>query len=241
MNKKKIAICMSLFVLLVFAVGLVFFFSTKETSKETDAIRFKSEYEALNNQETTNQKHYRTVSIKEDNPIIYATAKDIVNKVENKETFAVYFGFAKCPWCRSIIETLMQVASDLNLSRIYYVDIENIRDVKEIDEKGNIKTTKEGTKEYLELLDLFADKLEKYTLNNNGKEIDTKEKRIYAPSIISVVEGKVDTLTTGISKLQKDAYEELTDEMKNNSYEQIKCALECVKENQAVCTKKTAC
>ena len=65
-----------------------------------DAIRFKQEYEALNGEENGNGKNYRVVEIDENNPFVYATTDEIVEKINNKESFVVYFGFAKCPWCR---------------------------------------------------------------------------------------------------------------------------------------------
>ena len=96
-----------------------------------DQIKFKKEYENLNNQKLENNNKARKVIISGNNSIIYATAEEISKKIDNKETFAVYFGFSKCPWCRSIISNLLKAAKDLNVKKIYYVDVENIRDIKE--------------------------------------------------------------------------------------------------------------
>ena len=49
------------------------------------------------------------------------------------------------------------------------------------------------------LLRLFDSVLDDYTLKNElGEEISALEKRIYAPSITSVVDGKVESLTDGL-------------------------------------------
>jgi len=181
--------------------------------KETDAIKFKNEYESLNNTKSESGKDIRNITIDEKNPMVYKTEDDIVNLINNKETFLVYFGFAKCPWCRSVLPTLLEVSKENKISTIYYVDVLNIRDVYELDDNGNLNKTKEGTKGYNELLSLLGDKLSDYTLN--GKSVG--EKRIYAPNIVSIIDGKVDSVVTGISSLQTDGYMELTDEMVNET------------------------
>ena len=86
--------------------------------KNSDAIKFKEEYEKLNGEKNRNGVTYRKVEIDEDNPFVFATAEEIQEKIDNKETFAVYFGFNSCPWCRSVITTLIEVADDLNIDKI---------------------------------------------------------------------------------------------------------------------------
>ena len=116
----------------------------KDKEEKTDAIKFKEEYESLNG--TIREKDgqtIRTIKIDEENPIVYATAEEIVKKIEKKETFAVYFGFSDCPWCRSVLPTLIEVANDLKISKIYYVDVKEIRDVLVVEDE-KIKTEKEG-------------------------------------------------------------------------------------------------
>ena len=67
-----------------------------------------------------------------DMSFISYTAEEIAEKIEKKDSFIVYFGFAKCPWCRSVLETLIEVAKDQGLDTIYYVDVKDVRDVKEV-------------------------------------------------------------------------------------------------------------
>ena len=198
--------------------------------KETDALKFKNEYESLNNTKIED-KEVRSIIIDEDNPMIYKTEDDIVNYINNKESFLVYFGFAKCPWCRSVISSLIESSKENKLSTIYYVDILDIRDVYEKDEEGNFVKTKEGTSGYNKLLELLGDKLQDYKINNEK----VGEKRIYAPNIVSIIDGKVDSIITGISPLQTDAYMDLTPDMiidEKNAFDPI---IKKVVESQSSC------
>ncbi len=235
--KKKI--CIIVGIILVIAalviVGVKVFNKPNDNEVEnTDAVKFKNEYEELNGKENASGKEYREVSIPEDNPFVYATPEEIVKMMEDKETFAVYFGFKSCPWCRSVLENLVKVAKELNIKKIYYVDILDIRDTYELNSKGKAERTKEGTEGYYDLLEAFDKVLSDYTLTNSkGKTVKTGEKRIYAPNIVSVVAGVANKLTEGTSSKQTDAYMELTDEMLKESYDQIKCTLECLKEKDA--------
>ncbi|MBQ8681735.1 MAG: hypothetical protein IJ509_02365 [Bacilli bacterium] len=224
---------------------IVFFLVGCSETKElkTDAVKFKEEYEALNDKETSyGDNTYRTLAIEDDNPIIYKEASDILEMIDDGKTFAVYFGFASCPWCRSVISNLIDVSNDLKIETIYYVDVKEIRDTLKLNEDGNVVTEQKGTDDYYELLEKLETVLEDYTLTDeNGNEINTEEKRIYAPNIVSVVNGVPTKMTTGISDKQTDAYMELTEEITNESYDKIKCTIECVVEEKEVCTVDKKC
>lgn len=222
---------------IIFLLLISFFFSLTACQKDnlTDAQKFKEEYESLNGQKTSNGKEYRNILIDEKNPMIYKTEDDIVKAIQNKETFVIYFGFASCPWCRSILETLIEVSKEESLSQIYYVDISNIRDTYEI-KNGKLEKTKEGTEGYYKLLDLFKDKLEDYKITEDaGKTTDTGEKRIYAPNIVGVIDGEIFDITTGISSLEKDPYMQLTEEIKNEMHSKISPIIKKISEELSSC------
>ncbi len=207
----------------------------KKDNVVTDAMKFKEEYESLNGKSNDAGKLYRELNISEDNPFVYATAKEIVEKIDNGETFIVYFGFKSCPWCRSMLETLIKVAKDEKISKVYYVDVLNLRDSYTLDGNKPVKS-KEGSAGYDELLDRLDSVLSDYTLTNEkGKTIKVGEKRIYAPNVVSVVSGNPEKLTTGLSDAETDSYMELTDEMKDEMYEKIKCVFDCIAKK--VCTQ----
>lgn len=227
--------------LLVIVLVMVFAVACAENkdNNKTDAIRFKEEYESINGEFLENiGSTTREVSIPEENPMIYKTADEIVDAINNKETFVVYFGFKECPWCRSMISTLIQVANDLNVESVYYVDVKDIRDTLTINEKGKVGVSKEGTEAYQELLVLLNDVLADYTLiNEEGNSVETNEKRIYAPNVVAIKNGEALKLEMGISTSQTDAYQELTNDMKNEMYQKLECLLNCILDVTFTCSK----
>lgn len=235
--KKRVLIGM---ILIIILVGLTACNDNKKN--ETDALKFKEEYERLN--DTVREKDgktIRSIEISEDNPFVYKEASDIIDMVKNGETFVVYFGFSDCPWCRSVVPTLVGVASDLGIDNIYYVDVKEIRDMLKL-ENGDVVTEQKGSDGYYELLEVLAPVLDSYTLtDSNGNQVDTGEKRIYAPNIISVVDGVAIENTDGVSEKQTNGYMELTSEILEESYNKIKCSIQCVADNSKTCAVDTAC
>ena len=134
-------------------IGILLFSLTacKKEETKTDASRFKEEYESLNGTKNSSGKTIREIEIEEDNPMIYQSTKDILKKMEDKETFVVYFGFAECPWCRSMLEQFLKSAKDNGIDSIYYVDVQEIRDTYQINDNGegfSDKALKEATHIY---------------------------------------------------------------------------------------------
>ena len=233
--KKKI-----FFVVLIILAAVAFIFIHKINSdyKKTDAYKFKTEYESLNGAENDYGKKYRSLKINKKNRIIYSTAKEIVEKTENKDTFIVYFGFSKCPWCRSMIENLVDL-SIANGMDIYYVDVLDIRDTIEMVD-GELKTTKEGDKDYMKLVELYGDVLSDYTIKNGDEKISAGEKRIYAPNVVAVVNGEAKEMVEGVSEELEDPYGEITEEMNSASIKQLECIFKCIEE-AGICTGPAAC
>ena len=183
-----------------------------------DSLKFKEEYEGFNG-EKNDYFEYRNLSITEKNPIIYSSAEEIVQKIENNETFIVYFGDPECPWCRSVIEQAINSANENGISKIYYVRIWNgfhneiLRDVYELDKESPVLKVK-GSVSYYKLLKYFDKLLKDYTLTNkDNKTIQVNEKRIFAPSFIYVKDGNPLQLVDGISKKQESYNSTLTEEI----------------------------
>ena len=223
--------------LLIVVLSIALFGCAKD---ESDAVKFKKEYEGLNGKETGyKDKTYRSVSISKKNPMKFSTASEIVDKIEKKETFLVFFAFKECPWCRSVVEELLKAAKDNKVDTIYYVDVKDIRDVKEI--KGEeVITTTEGDKDYMKLIELLDPVLEEYTLTDeNGSEVSVLEKRIYAPNLVLISNGKAEQLETGISDELKDPYGKLTEKIKKHAYKKFECMMKCLKEKATVCQKNS--
>ena len=253
--KKKIVIMLLIFIS-VFSFTGCDNKNKKSEEKQSDALRFKEEYESLNGQETKDEKKYRELDIPSNNPFVYASAKEIVKRIDNKESFIVYFGYESCPWSRSLINTLIEAAKDNSVEKIYYVNVKNIRDVLEV-KKGKVVTKNRGLEAYYDLLDRLDNVLKKYELTvkkehkdddddddeDDEEIIDTKEKRIYTPNVISIVEGKPTKLVTGISKEFKDPYGKLSDEVLEDAYKEFDKVLKEVDSSGGACSmdRKSDC
>lgn len=210
--KKKV------FLILILFIGL---FVTGCSANNKDALKFKEEYEKINGDKTSySDNKYRTLKIDKNNPYVYSNAKEILEKINNKETFYVYFGSSYCPWCRSVIEKSIETAEKNNIKKIYYVDIWNgfhneiLRDTYKLNDENEATKEKDGTKEYYKLLEKFDNLLEDYTLTtDDGEEVKVGEKRIFAPDFIYVENGVAKRITSATSEKQKDADAKLTQEI----------------------------
>lgn len=190
-------------------------------------LEFKEEYEALNGKTNKAGKEHRTITIPEDNPYIKIDPSKVVEMIDNEESFFLYVGDPLCPWCRSVLEKSIEVASKYKIKKIYYIEIwddegnEIFRDKYELKDNELVKTI-DGTKEYNRLLKEFDSVLSEYNITNEkGESVSTGEKRIYAPNYFYIKNGKVIKLITGNSSLQKDSREELTKEMLEDEEKQF--------------------
>ena len=117
MKKKLIIICLiAILILPLTGCG-------EKKDNRKDAIKFKESYESLNKKAKEDGELYRTITIDENNPIVYTTYEDLEEKINNKENFLVYFGSNKSEWCRSVVPYLLEQAKTQGIDTIYYVDI----------------------------------------------------------------------------------------------------------------------
>jgi len=224
MNTKKRAYAFVIFIFLLSAFGILYVFSELSTEEElkdalmTDARIFKEEFESYNDKVLDEAGSKVNVTIEEENPMIKKEPKDIINMINNKDTFIVYFSYPSCSWCRNGLSTLLNVAKEKNIEKIYYVDISKIRDEYTLNEKNEAIKSTEGSEEYYKLLELLDCVLEEYTpltyVNNKGKTktVEVPEKRIYAPSIISVKDGLPKLLYSGLAEDQTNPSDAQTTE-----------------------------
>lgn len=219
--EKQNKIILGLVIAFTLVVIVICAFSIKNHDEiiVTDAIKFKEEYESINGSlNELSNKTYLSVNISTENPIIYKTDEEILD-IMNKEDVLIYFGFSTCPWCRSAIETLLKACSDENVEKVYYVDISNIRDAYKLNDNKTIEKTNEGTNGYKEILKFFGKNLDEYFLTDiDGNEYSTKTTRLYAPSVVTVKNGKLKDIHVGTVETQIDAYAGMTDDEKGNLY-----------------------
>ena len=184
-----------------------------------DTLDFQEAYESLNHQENKAGLPYREVTIPENHPFVETTAEEIVRRIEEKESFYVYVGDEMCPWCRSVIEKAIDLSKEVGVEKIYYLQIwdeegnEVLRD-KYVYEDGELKQERQAAETYYRLLQEWDAFLTDYTLSDeNGEMIPVGEKRIYAPNFFYVEDGRLVRFTEGISGLQEDSRQELTEEI----------------------------
>ncbi|WP_312336443.1 hypothetical protein [Sphingobacterium sp.] len=142
--------------------------------KKEEAVRFKQELESLNK---TNKI---PVQIPDNARIVYATEQDVL-EIENG---IVLFGWPSCPWFRNAITPLLEFAQE-EKATIYYLNIHDIRDLKEKDKAGKVITTKAGSPGYETILAKFDNILNPYT----AVGIDSI-KRISSPTVLFIEKGK---------------------------------------------------
>lgn len=212
-------------VFLLMGVISLFAYDMKEKNV-SDSLKFKEEYEGFNG-EKNDYFEYRNLSKTAENHIIYSSAEEIVQRIENNEIFIVYFGDPECPWCRSVIEQAINSANENGIFKIYYVRIWNgfhneiLRDVYELDKESPVLKVK-GSVSYCKLLKYFDKLLKDYTLTNKDNEtIQVNEKRIFAPSFIYVKDGNHLQLVDGISKKQESYNSTLTEEILSEEKEKF--------------------
>lgn len=186
MNKL---ICVLLIVLLASACN--------DSSVKQEALRFKEEYESLNGKENDSGIDYVNVVIEADHPIVYADIDQLLEVIKNDGI--IYFGFDECPWCRNALPVLIEAAREKEVSEIYYYDIKGIRDELVLNEEGMIEVMKEKSEDYQLIYDALYDSLNIY----EGLNDDTV-KRLYAPSVFFIKEGKVMLMHESTVESQKD-------------------------------------
>ena len=211
MEKKNKLIVIFLIILTLSVVGVCIYSVINNKKENKDAIKFRNEYSELNGQiNELNQKEYVNVSISDNNTVKYINEKKAVELLESG-TGIIYFGFNKCPWCRSIVETLTNVCKDNN-ETLYYLDISDIRSTFELNE-GEVSKIKDGSTGYYEILDILDEYLEDFSLTDAaGNVYDTGEKRLYAPTIVAFNNGSVTKMHVGTVSSQESGYDELTEE-----------------------------
>lgn len=176
-------------------------------SNETDAFKFKKEYESLNGKENDYGRDYVEVQIPAENPMVYASIDEILQVIETEGI--IYFGFDECPWCRNALPVLIEAANEKEVEKIYYYDIKDIRDKLELNENGEIVTIQEKSEDYQKIYDALYDSLNVY----EGLEDETI-KRLYAPTVFFIKNGKVVGMHESTVDSQADSSVPMTDYQK---------------------------
>ena len=185
----------------------------------SDAARFKKEYESLNGKQSeSSNKKIKSIKISSNNPIKYSNYDEVIDVIKHKSGI-IYIGYPDCPWCRTAIPVLLEAAKDYKIDTIYYLNIKDDRDYycvengKVVYQKDKDGKEKKGVDGYFKLMKLIDKELKDYTVkDDDGKEYNVGEKRIYVPLIIFVNDGKVVGTHTSTVDTQESGYDDLTEE-----------------------------
>ncbi len=246
MKQEKIMLIL-IPILSVVLIAIAYFKVIGETKKVTeDSIKFKDEYETINNTENASGKTYNKLDIEKSNPIKYSNYDELLDIIKSK-TGIIYLGFPTCPWCRTAIPVLFEAAKNNKIDTIYYLNIKNERDfyvvengklTYNLDANGNeIK----GTEGYFKLLDALDEHLNDYIIEFEGNTYEVGEKRIYAPSVIFVRDGKVLGIQVSTVESQTDPYEPLTKNQHDELYDIYNNYIKLMKNDNSCSVGSTSC
>jgi thiol-disulfide isomerase/thioredoxin len=126
-----------------------------------------SQIKDLDNDGKHFSEDYSNIKVDENNPMVYKTPEQIIDIIK-KGTGIIYFGFPDCPWCQNAVPVLIDIAKEMDIDQIYYLDPKEIR--------------VNDTDSYKEIVKLLGDNL---TADENGN------KRLYVPDVYFVSGGKI--------------------------------------------------
>ena len=223
MKKTKIIIILIITSILI-VIGSILLMKNNNVPnniEQTDAIKFKKEYESLNNTiRESDGATYNNVTISEENPIVYIDTKKALELLESDKAI-IYIGANWCPWCRNAVPVMLDVAVNLNVDKIYYLNLDNEKSNFKIENKTLIEIN-HGTEDYYKLLDALKDYLSDYILKDeDGNSYNTNEKRIYMPYVITIKDGQIISEVVSPIKLEENQskYDQLTKNQYNELYE----------------------
>ena len=197
---------------------------TEKEDYKVSALDFKEEYEKVNGTTMKGDIKYRTLDINKKNPYVKVSIDDIAAKIKNGESFYLYVGDHLCPWCRSGIEKMIEVANREKIDTIYYVDfwdddhneiLRELYDVEVNGKKTSFKITQEATEGYKVLYEAVKDMgLKDYTVTKDGKEYTVPNvKKVYGGDHFYFNKGVCKKFVTlRVPSLEK-ATDELTEEV----------------------------
>jgi len=161
-----------------------------------DMLKFKYEYEALNNQPNAAGTAYmKEIAIPEFNLIRYTTPEEIL-EIADSGTGLILFGFPQCPWCRQMTPLLIDVALQGGLEAIHYIDMTTIRTTWQLVD-GEPVMVDPGHERYQDMLEAFRSVIEPMSLNPfhltdvEGNRVNTGELRIFVPTVVAVRDGVI--------------------------------------------------
>lgn len=194
---------------------------------------FKKEYEAINGKTLKGDIKYRDLTIDENNPYEKVSIDKIAEMINNKETFYLYVGDPLCPWCRSGLEKMIEVANKEGIEKIYYVDFwddehnEILRDLYDIEvtdgKVTKVTKTREEEAGYKVLYQAVYDFIQDYTVVKDGVEYPVGDgiKKVFGGDHFYFENGKCTKYVSLRSDKLVKATDELSEEVLKDQEEQF--------------------
>ncbi|MBQ3020914.1 MAG: hypothetical protein IJD92_01660 [Bacilli bacterium] len=229
--KNKLNIVISVIVVIVLLVAILFFVSIedKQTKYTEDEIKFKEEYESVNGLELTEDYILKTLDIKSDNNVEYIDDNEIVDLLKNG-TNVIYLGWNECNWCRSVLPSLLEVVSKNNIEKLYYFNFKKLRTAYENN------TDSKSVKIYEDIIEIIGEDI---TSVFNEESLRANEKKILAPTVIFIKDGKYVGLHAVSVPSQINATDELTKEQEKELMSIYQTHIDKLKSN--VCIENEGC
>lgn len=213
--KKSTILIIFLIILLAISFGIILKLNNQlneqknktivESSGKSDAQKFKEEYEKINYGKTSDNETYNELNINENNPMVYISLEELVDIINTENEAYIYISSSFCPYCRATVETLLNVAKDLNIDKIYYYD----------------DTKQSQSDQYDNMLEKLEEKGVNF-INKDGK------RKWGVPLILKAKNGQVISETRGTSYQLNEGqskYDSLTEDQKKQVYDRYYEAL----------------
>ena len=239
-NKTNIIISVICFIL---TIGLCIFLIVHKGNKEiADALRFKKQYEDVNNLDNPfTDKKYIEIHINDDNPFVYKTGKEIVD-ILNNESAIVFMGYPESDLTRVFLPIFIDVLKDNNINKVYYLDILEIRDLYKYSGSIVPALVHEGTNAYYEIVKFLNDYLDRYYVNDpDGNRYDTAVKRINTPTIVTIKSGKVLDYHYGVGINHDEEHATLSEEEQISLKNILEEIIKNYREATEICSSDIAC
>ena len=243
---RKVKNIIGVVALIAVAILIVFIGNSKKEEYKQSALDFKEEYEKVNGLTMRDDIKYRSLDIDKKNPYVKVSIDEIAKKINNKESFYLYVGDHLCPWCRSWIEKMIEVANREKIDTIYYVDFwddehnEILRDLYEVKQDGKkvkIVQTKEATEGYKVLYDAVKDYIQDYVITKDGKDYNVGVKKVYGGDHFFFNKGVCERYVT----LRVPSLEKATDELTESVLKEQDETYTKLFVSKKACTGETDC
>lgn len=144
--------------------------------------------------EISDMSGYGVDEIKDSNVFRSMTVKDMAKEMDNKNTFAIYFGFNNCPWCKRILPVLNDMAKKEGIE-IGYMDTRK-------DPSWSSNLDIDDYDKFVEIAGSYLD------TDSDGK------KHLYVPHTFFIKNGEIVAEHSGAVPGYDSPSDEMTDEQK---------------------------